>query len=138
MSEESFISSQECQSLSTAMDRKYSSYLNGRWFEVHAEERDGGVYAKVLLRNENDSFHYPVEARMMHREEDLEKHAAALFLIDFIDLYFEEYLTEDDNLFVSIDWNDHEYDTVKFQMRGQVLNLDLEHAGDAILGRREI
>lgn len=127
----------ECQDLALAMQRKYSGYLNGRTFAISTRLEEPGVAVQVLLHNADDSFHYPVEARILPEEEELSVRKGCLFLIDYIDLYFEEYLTEDEDLFIPIDWANYQYEAVDFQMRGQILNLKVETMADQLLRSTE-
>ena len=46
-------------------------------------------------------------------------------------------LDSEENLLLPIDWCKHEYDTVEFEMRGQVLNKKLEKMADEILAGAE-
>ena len=128
------VSATECDELAQLMEYKYATFLDGRVFSVTTELKDDAVYVTVLLKNADDSFFYPVEARLIYEEEELSPHAAGLFLIDYIDCYFDEYFTEEsENLFIPIDWNTRQWDAVDFQIRGQVLNLKVERMADALL-----
>lgn len=132
-----FLSQVECNDLADMMQQKYGLYLDGRSFEVTAEmQPTDAVFVKVLLRNEDDSFHYPVEARIKYKTEELSPREAALFLVDYLDVYFEEYF-EDDGLFLPIDWSDHTYCGTEFQVRGQIFNLKVEKMADELLKKNE-
>ena len=124
----------ECADLAQMLETKYGAYLGNRTFIITSEMKDGGVFVTVLLKNPDDTFYYPVEARMNHVAQELLAKRAGVFLIDYIDAYFEEYFTEEDeNLFLPIDWADMQWDTVDFQIRGQILNLKVERMADALL-----
>lgn len=132
-----FLSQVECNDLADMMQQKYGLYLDGRSFEVTAETQPADVVlVKALLRNEDDSFHYPVEARMKYKTEEMSPREAAIFLIDYLDVYFEEYF-EDDSLFLPIDWSDHVYCGTEFQVRGQIFNLKVEKMADELLKKNE-
>jgi hypothetical protein len=119
------------------MDKKYSLYLSGRTFKIKNWEADEGVYAEVTLANPDKTFVYPVVGRIKHKNEDMTVRQAALFLIDYIDTYFEEYWQEDEDLYIPIDWTNFEYDAVDFQLRGQVLNEKVESMADELLAGGE-
>lgn len=121
--------------LADLLNNKYDNYLLGKLFSVdsHFVEDEQGVYVTVTLTNGDQSFYYPVEARMDIDAEDMAKKEAAFFLVDYIDTYFEEYLLEEEDLFLTIDWSPQDYDAVKFQMRGQIRNLKLEKMADDLL-----
>ena len=126
-----FVTNEECQELAETMMKKYRIALKDRSFSVRASLQGKGVYITVLLANPEQTYFYPVEARMMYAEEELTPREAALFLIDYVDSYFEEYLLEEDeDLFLPIDWTDHEYDAFDFQIKGQILNRKLEALAD--------
>lgn len=122
--------------LADLLNRKYENYLLGKLFTVtsHFIPSEQGVYVQVVLANSDQSFYYPVEARVAIDDEELTKKDAAFFLVDYIDTYFEEYLMEEEDLFLTIDWSPQEYDAVAFQMRGQIRNLKLEKMADEWLG----
>jgi hypothetical protein len=61
---------------------------------------------------------------------------AALFLVDYIDAYYEEYL-RDGETFLPIDWAEYESEGVVFQLKGQVLNLEAEKLADEILAQAD-
>lgn len=123
----------ELKELSHAMDTKYKSALDGRSFSMETEQKDDGVYVKVLLKNQDSSFYYPVEARVKYKHEELGISEAALFLIDYIDTYFEEFLVSQE-IYLPIDWADYEYEAINFQVKGQIFNKKLDQMADELLG----
>lgn len=136
---EKFVSHDECLELANMMNKKYRLALGKRVFKVSASHDDSKVLVKVLLNNEDMSFYYPVEARILYRSEEIEAYDAALFLIDYIDTYFEEFLLEEEeDLFLTIDWSDHEYEGLAFQVRGQIKNKKLEQMANELLGEPDI
>ena len=131
---EKFITQEEANELASAMDDKYRIGLNGRSFAIEAQVVEAGVTVKVTLENEDRSFVYPVEARMSFKNEEMTENKAVLFLVDYIDTYFEEYLLEEDEeLYLPIDWAKHTYDAVEFEIRGQMKNEQLEELADDFL-----
>lgn len=132
------IDTEDLTTLENLLQKKYSQYLQDKFFSIESSFKEDGVYATVILSNPDQSFYYPVEGRINHIDQDLEKKEAALFLIDFIDTYMEEYITENEDLFLNIDWNDFEYEGTTFQLKGQIKNLLLENKADELLGNLEI
>lgn len=131
------ITAEEATKLADLMNTKHKLFLAGRQFSVEAE-RDGSIVnAKVTLSNADRSFHYPVESRMDFVKEDMTQNEAALFLIDYIDLYFEDYFDDAENTFIPIDWTNFFYDATDFQMRGQILNLKVEEMADQFLAAHD-
>lgn len=133
-----FLSDEECVELAETMVKKYRIAMKDRSFAIRAWVKDRGVYVTVLLSNKDESYYYPVEARLLYEPEEMEPREAALFLIDYIDSYFAEYLyEEDEQIYLPIDWTDHEYDATNFQMRGQILNKKIEAMADQWLAQAE-
>ena len=124
------ISTEECDALAETMSRKYASFLNGRYFEVSLKHDQTGNFATVLLRNDSGSFYYPVEGRISDYDHDLNRHDATLFLIDYIDSYFEEFFRENGEVYLPIDWAAFEWEGIPIQLRGQILNLEVENMAD--------
>ena len=128
------VSQEECEELASAMLSKYAAAVGDRQFSIEVSRKDRGVYVSVVLANQDESFYYPVEGRILAEVEEMTPRQAALVLIDYIDMYFEEFLMEEeDGLYLPIDWADHEWDAVNFQLRGQILNRKLERLADELL-----
>lgn len=131
-----FVTPEERTELALMLSRKYGAALNQRYFEVDLKSDGNGVYAKVTLRDKSGSFYYPVEGRIAHEDHSMSNREAALFLVDYIDAYYEEYL-RDGETFLPIDWAEYEADGVVFQLKGQVMNLEAERLADEFLARAE-
>lgn len=130
------LTEEERFNLSKILNTKYASYLEGRFFEIIAESASDYVNATVTLRNSTDRFHYPVEGRMVYREQNLSPKDAALFLIDYIDFYFDEFFKEAD-VYLTIDWSKHKFENKEFFMKGQILNLEGERLADEFLEKAQ-
>ncbi|NRA66416.1 MAG: hypothetical protein HRU19_18155 [Pseudobacteriovorax sp.] len=129
-----FVNQEECDELAKAMDTKYRIAMNSRNFSIQAIHDGPVVSVKVLLANGDESFYYPVEGRVEYEKEELTAYEAALFLVDYIDNYFEEFLLEEEeDLFLPIDWSAHSYESVNFHLKGQVHNKKLDDLADRIL-----
>ena len=90
------LTEQECASLAAAMNRKYRIALNERSFSVDSKLEDPLIEVQVCLKNADASYVYPVMARMQYEQQEMSSREAAMFLVDYIDQYFEEYLLEED------------------------------------------
>lgn len=132
-----FVTTTECTEIATLMGRKYSTFLKQRFFEVVTTKDSHGVYAKITLQNQSGSFYYPVEGRMAHLDHDMSARDASLFLFDYIDAYFAEYFREDGDMYLPIDWADYDSEGVPFQLKGQILNLEVERMADELLAGSE-
>ncbi len=121
----------ECTDLAKIMTLKYGAHLKDRVFSMEAQVEKAGVMITVTLASPNGRFHYPVEARMETTIQDLTPREACTFLLDYVDGYFEEYLQEE--ILLPIEWKEYDYEGRSLQIRGQILNLELERAADALL-----
>lgn len=132
-------SSQDLALLTETFNKKYRAYLVDslhklRFFELVAHREHQGVFVKVVLQNASKAYYYPIEARIADVDHDFSPKEAALFLFDYIDSYFEEYLKNGD-VYLPIDWTEFEFDGTPFQLKGQIFNLHLEHLADQILAQ---
>ncbi len=130
-----FLSAKILTDTARVMERKYASFMNQRHFEVEAYKDGLGIYAKVTLRNKTGSFFYPVEGRIANLDHDMKPSEAALFLLDYIDAYFAEFFREGGEVYLPIDWADYECDGIPLQMKGQILNMEIEKMADEFLKR---
>lgn len=130
-----FVTEGECRDLATLMGRKYASFMKDRHFEAVITKDARGVYATVTLRNRSGSFFYPVEGRMANIDHDMNPRESGLFLLDYIDSYFEEYFREGGDVYLPIDWAHYEHDGVPLQLKGQILNLEIERMADELLSK---
>lgn len=119
--------------VASVMDRKYATERKQRRFEVTASKDATGVHAQVTLRNATGSFFYPVEGRLAHLDHDMTAKEATLFLLEYIDAYFAEFFREGGEIYLPIDWADYDFDGVPMQLKGQVLNLEIEKMADELL-----
>ena len=126
---------EECEMLASVMNTKHAAFLSGRSFSLSAFELEGALYATALLSNGDQTFYYPVETRIDYNAEEMGTREAFMFLVDYMDSYFEEHLTESDELMLPIDWTNHQYDAIDFQIRGQIFNKKIEDMALALLER---
>ncbi len=133
LSTEQFLTKTELDAIAVVMDRKYASQLNHRRFEVTANQDAKGVYAKVTLKNKSGSFFYPVEGRIANIDHDMQPKEAAIYALDYIDAYFAEFFREGGEVYLPIDWSEYEYDGIPIQIKGQILNLEVEKMADELL-----
>lgn len=127
------ISSEQSKVLSAMLERKHGGHLGNRFFVVETDQDGSTINLKVTLRDAKGTFVYPVEARMSLEDQDLTAAKARDFLIDYVDVYFDEYLSHGEDTFLPIDWSDFECDGFELQMRGQILNLHLEKMADDLI-----
>src|SRR4051794_25469422 len=97
-----FLTSEETTQIAILMGKKYQASLGNRHFEIDVKKDNAGVYAQVLLRNNNGSYYYPVEGRVAAESHDLNAREAVLLLLDYIDSYFDEYFREGGDVYLPI------------------------------------
>ena len=125
--------SETLRQLEKMMNEKYEGFLQKRTFHLSADSEDQQVSVCVTLQNEDESFVYPVQGRLNCETEDMEPDEAALFLIDYIDSYFEDFFDDEEALYLPIEWANYSYDAVDMQLKGQILNLKVERMADDLL-----
>ena len=123
----------ELADLARIMDLRYAPYLKERFFVITTDSERALSLATILLRNRDESFWYPVEGRMEFRQQNLSHRDSCLFLIDYIDMYFSEFLQEDERSFIPIDWSPFQFEGVAFQLKGQILNRKAASMADMLL-----
>ena len=121
--------------LEKIMNIKWGAYLNDRSIHISTETVNNDVLATVTLKNSDNSFHYPVEARMSKTSLNSEGKEEALLLLDYIDIYFDEYFKDDENTFIPIDWKPYSYEGESIFMRGQIQNLLQEKNADDFIAQ---
>ncbi len=127
------LSGDEINELSKMMEKKYQPALLGKKISISLHTTEAETEVVVLLASQDETFYYPIEARMDYQSQEMSAVEAQLFLIDYIDQYLEDYLLEDDSLMIPIDWTSYSYDAVDFQMKGQILNRKLEELASRLL-----
>ena len=127
------LSEEECRFLSSIMNKKYSGKIGDRSFELSSDADENGIYAEVLLRNVSGTFYYPVEGRISTADHEMSVRDASIFLVDYIDCYFEEFLK--DETYLPIDWSAYECEGVRIELRGQIINRKLEAMADELLNQ---
>ena len=104
--------------------------------EVEGEYKETEIYISIILKNEDESFYYPVEA-VIHRKEnkELSEQKAKDILLDFIASYYFDYFSTDRDTYLPIDWAPYEFMGAKLYAKGQVINKKLEQEADKLLSK---
>lgn len=132
------LSKEQSKLLSSMLDRKYGSHLGSRYFDVESRKDGQVISVRVTLKDAKGTFVYPVEARMTTEDQDLSAAEARDILVDYIDAYFDEFLNNGEETYLTIDWSDYECDGIDLQMRGQILNTHLENLADELIEGKKI
>ena len=115
------------------MNRKYAVYLNGRFFRLELKIDTEAAYATVVLLSKDESFYYPVDARIAHKDQEIDPKTSVLMLLDYIDIYFDEYFREQENAFLPLDWTAYSFEGAELEMKAQVRNRNAENLADQII-----
>ncbi len=95
---------------------------------------DNSCFATFTIKNEDESFYYPVETVVSVIDNSgLSDKDARIALLDFALEYFEEYFLNDGELLLTIDWSPFNIGEIKMYAKGHVLNKKLEKMADEIL-----
>ena len=126
-------SERDLAQLNARFDSRFYDVRGERFFAIDARTHDDKVWVQSLLRNSSDTFHYAVEA-FTTKNKDKHPRAQAFFLLAYIDAYWDEYFSEDENVYLPIDWTEHCYREETFFIKGQILNLKAERLANELLG----
>jgi hypothetical protein len=120
--------------LEGVLDKKYRAFLKNERFKLEVGRTAEAVQVRTTLKKTDGTLAYPVEAVLpLKPEHEGEWEDLALLLVDYLDVYWNEYLTEGRDTFVHLDWARHECEGEEFYLRGFVRNLALENQADALL-----
>lgn len=121
------------EKIASLLNAKHGAERGQRSFHISGAADNSVVTVTVLLKNNDESYFYPVEAKIDLTEFSGDAQEAALFLLDYIALYFEEYFRDDEGVYLPIDWTAHTCEEYQFFLRGQILNQKMEKMADQLL-----
>lgn len=131
---EPVLSTFEATQIVAMLHDRFRSRLGDRQFVVTANRDDRFVYFTATLSNADQSFFYPVEVRTRLVARDMVEVRRSLdALVFFACEYWDEFLADEGDVFLPIDWASYEVDGTALEARGQIRNLKLERAADAWL-----
>ena len=138
----------ELAAVEAILNLKYAEHLEGqragkkthKRFSIEAYQDVSYGWLRVLLKDEDEYFYYPVELGFSLRDEDHVRHGKertvqeqVFLLLEYVDAYFEEFFMEE-STYLPIDWTAFEYEGITFKLRGQIYNRYLEKLADSYLG----
>ena len=132
------MSAEQSRSLSDMLDRKFGTWLGARYFEVKSQADASVLQLTITMRDAKGAFVYPIESRIAYQDQDLKINEARDLLLDYVGAYLEEFLTGGESILLTIDWSEYECDGIDLQMRGQILNMNLEQMADDLLAGKGI
>ena len=112
--------------------------LKNVWSEVESKKISALMNMKyrTLLDKEQFQVFYPIE--LIHVIENREEQPPqtadeiASLMLDYIDVYWQEYLNDGRDVFVPLAWGKHVCEGVEFFIRGFVRNRSLEEQADEL------
>lgn len=124
--------------LMALLNTKYRSLLDNERFVVESGFDAHQVQIKVTLERNDQSVFYPIE--LIHVRETPDNSATnaptvdelASLMLDYIDVYWQEYLSDGRDVFVPLAWDKHTCEGVEFFIRGFVRNRSLEQQADEL------
>jgi hypothetical protein len=126
----------ESKKISALMNMKYKTLLDKEQFQVESGFDEQQVQIKVTLESNDKSVFYPIE--LIHVIENREEQPPqtadeiASLMLDYIDVYWQEYLNDGRDVFVPLAWGKHVCEGVEFFIRGFVRNRSLEEQADEL------
>ena len=126
----------EKRKISELMNIKYRAHLVEEQFNIESGFDENQVQIKVTLERNDKSVFYPIE--LIHVVEDRGENTTpaaeeiASLMLDYIDVYWHEYLNEGRDVFVPLAWGKHICEGVEFFIRGFVRNRSLEEQADEL------
>ncbi|MBP9708377.1 MAG: hypothetical protein KBD78_12090 [Oligoflexales bacterium] len=118
-------------------ESNYFNNLKDRFFSAEMNLIDNMLQVTITLKNQDESFFYPVTARMNINGQEITVENARQLLIEFIDAYFEEFFREGEQVYLPIEWGAFELNGYALQAKGQILNNKLERLADEWLKKAE-
>lgn len=116
------------------LNKKHSAYLENEVFDVESGFSKEQIQIRVSLKKQDDSAFYPIECIFIKEIDDKIKDSEiAMSILDYLDIYWTDYFTEERNVFIPLDWSKHEFEGIVFYIRGFIRNLKLETEADAFL-----
>jgi hypothetical protein len=119
--------------LSLLVERHGASLKNER-FELDVRREDGDAVVRLVLRSDDRTHVYTMEAVVLRERYPALSEAQAIDIgLDFLDWYVGEYFREERDAFLPLDWKPHTFGDLEVMARGELRNEFLDDAADAWL-----
>ncbi|MEY4065210.1 MAG: hypothetical protein RIR26_1418 [Pseudomonadota bacterium] len=126
----------ENKKISALLNMKYRALLDNEQFHVESGHDDNQVQIKVTLERRDHSVFYPIELIHVYESRDDQNQISpdelAALMLDYIDVYWQEYLNDGRDVFVPLAWGKHTCEGIEFFIRGFVRNRSLEEQADEL------
>lgn len=115
-------------------EKRYTSFLENETFVIEASRTPSQIQVRSTLARKDGSQIYPIEAVVRTNEiGEVSPQNVALQIIDYLDTYWNEYLTQGRDTWLTLDWSEHKVDAMTIYLRGFVRNLTAEAAAEKFL-----
>ena len=131
------LNEEEVSSLEKILNIKYSSKREKRFFAIKTVGNSKVVEAKIILEDKKQTYYYPVVGRAFLDETTPSRKEACYLILDYIDIYFDEFFKGDEQVFIPIDWQEHNFEGMVFEIKGQVRNLYQERMADNLMDQNQ-
>lgn len=116
------------------LNERHGGSLRDERFELEARREDGDAIVSLVLRSDDRTHVYTMEAVILREKYPaLSELQAVDIALDFLDWYVGEYLREDRDAFLPLDWKAHQFGDLEVMARGELRNEFLDDAADAWL-----
>ena len=126
----------ETKKISALLNMKYRALLDNEQFQVESGCDDNQVQIKVTLERGDKSVFYPIELIHVYESREDQNQISpdelAALMLDYIDVYWQEYLNDGRDVFVPLAWGKHTCEGIDFFIRGFVRNRSLEEQADEL------
>ncbi|MCY4443800.1 MAG: hypothetical protein OXC44_03250 [Proteobacteria bacterium] len=137
--------------LAHMMNQKYAAYLKNRYFTVellsstnitphpltHNHNTTGEQIAKVIvtLSSLDESYMYPIHALMVINDQSSPQPITSLrkahyLLLDYVDMYFDEFFSQSEDIYLTLDYSKHNFEDQELYLKGQPYNKRIEKLAD--------
>lgn len=125
---------EETDKLCSYLHKKYSAFLVSEHFLIESGYNTERVQIKYTLEKLDGTICYPIECVYLRDpESEITPAQAASVLLDYLDVYFNDYLNEERSVYIPLGWSKHSLEGLDFYLRGFVRNMALEKAADELL-----
>ena len=127
---------EELLNIKRILNKKHLIYLENESFEVESGVFEDQIQIRVSLIKNDRSIYYPIECIFMKEHTEESKDVNIAFkMLEYLDIYWAHYFSEERNIFVPLDWSKHEFEGISFYIRGFVRNLNLETSANDFLSK---
>lgn len=115
------------------LNKRHSVYLENESFEIESGSSHNQVQISVSLKKNDNTACYPIECVFIKETGDVKESEIAMKMIDYLDIYWTNYFSEERNVFIPLDWSKHDFEGIMFYIRGFIRKPQLETYANNLL-----